>query len=569
MPFFISTPLIILVCLFSFIVFTGWGVLTNKFFKFFDEAHFFSSFTLLGLISISFFLEIYHFLFKLDWLPTLLISCVGLISFSLMYLSRAMIFIMSYIKAINKNKTVSFIIAFIVLYWISRITKLPTNYDTAAYHLQTIRWNNEYPIILGLGNLWLHLAYNQSYFLLLALFRVYPFFLNGFMIGSLIFFLLIGFVLLERKSSPYINFGCFAFFLYLIAHPAGSTLFSASPDLVVSFIQLIIFILFLGLIEDKNNSKNKIELMTLISLLCTYLFTIKITAIIFSFLIFMLVLSRVNFKSSKERILIVKILIFCFLIFSAHIVTGYLLSGAPFFPSSIGSIQSLNWAIPKELSNLEIADLWYATRAANLDRNSYVFENWQWILLWFKNLSSLNYTYLFLFSIGTISNIYIFYRLISLKSYKYYYLGLFSLACFLAILFWFLSAPDFRYLSACLEIYISASFFLFSKNLLSRNSLMYFQSLDMIKFITIIMLLAILPSLDKSFFSPWKSTLNVSLEKNQSKYGVDLNIPLDGLCWDSELPCVYYSNPELRFIDSDGIISGFSLKYGTSKYEKF
>ena len=80
------------------------------------------------------------------------------------------------------------------------------------------------------------------------------------------------------------------------------------------------------------------------------------------------------------------------------------------------------------------------------------------------------------------------------------------------------------------------------------------------------MVLAILPALNENIFSPWNSILDVSVSKNISKYGVELNIPNDGLCWDSNLPCVYYSNPELRFLDSDGITSGFSLKYGSSSF---
>lgn len=567
MPIFFSVPLIIFISFLSFIVLTGWGVLTNKLFKLFHKAHHFSTYTLLGLISISFFLEVYHFQFPIDWRATLLISLIGLISFFLLHLSSAKLFCMSCVKAIQENKLISILIAFIVFYWILRITKLPTNYDTAAYHIQTIRWNNEFALIPGLGNLWLHLAYNQSYFLLLALFRAFPFFLNGYMLGSLIFFLLIGLVLLERKSSPYINFGFISFFLYLIAHPAGSTLFSASPDLVVSFIQIIIFILFLSFVGYKNSKENKAELVALIVLLCTYLFTVKITSVIFSFLIFLLVLFQVNFKSTKERALIAKLLVFCLLILTAHLTTGYLLSGAPFFPSSIGSFQNLNWAVPLQLSNLEIDDLWYATRMPNLDRNSYIFENWQWLPFWFKNLSFLNYIYLFLAFIGTILNGYVLNNLRKLKNYsKSYFLNLFSFACFFAILFWFFTAPDFRYLSATLEIYISFSLLLLIKNFSSRAYLIYFQSLDFVKFISIIMVLAILPALNENIFSPWNSILDVSVSKNISKYGVELNIPNNGLCWDSNLPCVYYSNPELRFLDSDGITSGFSLKYGSSSF---
>jgi hypothetical protein len=42
-------------------------------------------------------------------------------------------------------------------------------YDTGLYHLQTFKWNREYPIILGLGNLHGRLAYNSILFLIAPL----------------------------------------------------------------------------------------------------------------------------------------------------------------------------------------------------------------------------------------------------------------------------------------------------------------------------------------------------------------------------------------------------------------
>lgn len=51
----------------------------------------------------------------------------------------------------------------------------PQNGDTGLYHIPTMRWLAEWPIVPGLGNLYVAYAYNHSYFLYLAVLDVGPF----------------------------------------------------------------------------------------------------------------------------------------------------------------------------------------------------------------------------------------------------------------------------------------------------------------------------------------------------------------------------------------------------------
>ena len=47
--------------------------------------------------------------------------------------------------------------------------------DAGIYHLMNVRWAHDYPIVPGLGNLRNLLAYNQSYFLYVAMLDSGPF----------------------------------------------------------------------------------------------------------------------------------------------------------------------------------------------------------------------------------------------------------------------------------------------------------------------------------------------------------------------------------------------------------
>ncbi|WP_324671933.1 LIC_10190 family membrane protein [Hymenobacter sp. GOD-10R] len=57
------------------------------------------------------------------------------------------------------------------LWLLTLATTLTTNFDAGLYHLQTLRWLNEYPAIPGLGNLHGRLAFNPSTFAPTVLFQ--------------------------------------------------------------------------------------------------------------------------------------------------------------------------------------------------------------------------------------------------------------------------------------------------------------------------------------------------------------------------------------------------------------
>ncbi len=63
------------------------------------------------------------------------------------------------------------LIAILVFLVISSLDNLFI-YDSLVYHFYSIKWFNNYPVIPGMGNLFIYLGFNQSYFL-------FPAFLNS------------------------------------------------------------------------------------------------------------------------------------------------------------------------------------------------------------------------------------------------------------------------------------------------------------------------------------------------------------------------------------------------------
>jgi hypothetical protein len=460
----------------------------------------------------------------------------------------------SILKSAKSNLIFTFSIGLIFIYWCLRISKVSTNYDTAAYHLQTIRWINEYPAVLGLGNLFGHLAYNQSYFEFLALLKFFPFFNEGFVVGGLIFFIISGLVLLERYSSTYINFPILAISLYLLSHLAGSTMFSPTPDLIVALFEVIIFTLFLNFIFEKNNSIKNKELFPLLALSTCYLFTVKLSALVFASMIFLATLIIAFRGNKKGRIHQFKFVLLGGFICFIHIINGYLLTGMPLYPSSFARLGLLPWAVPLDQANQEVIDIYRATRGIDL-----VATETNWFSVWLKNLTWVNWFYIFAITFFTFLNSYliIIKGLVKKESVG---LLLFCIATLLAILFWFYQAPDFRYLCALLDIYLCASI-IFLLSLISNNKsfLRVFPPKRSFHLIVGILVFVVFLSFDSRLLILHKEVVlnpKVVIEKTPS--GILLNVP-EGLCWDSPLPCVYSYNKNLLLLNPPNLSSGFKI----------
>ena len=91
---------------------------------------------------------------------------------------------------IRKQKAFTFSRIYLVLLvlttiWIAVLSmSSPTIFDDGLYHFNSIRWLNEYPIVLGLGNLHSRLAFNQSFFAYAAYLNLYPLFNHGYNLAN-------------------------------------------------------------------------------------------------------------------------------------------------------------------------------------------------------------------------------------------------------------------------------------------------------------------------------------------------------------------------------------------------
>lgn len=176
---------IIFLLIFSFlwlICLIGWGGIVKYLIGIRSPSKAFFSDAWIGMVGIVALLETVGIWVPIDWkvaFITMLVGILGLFSFYYRKIRHQFFYFKNYW---DLNPFI-FIIGFIILTIGGSFAMMaPINYDSGLYHFQSIRWLNEYPLVIGLTNLHSRLGFNQSYFNFLALLNFYPFFNKGYVI---------------------------------------------------------------------------------------------------------------------------------------------------------------------------------------------------------------------------------------------------------------------------------------------------------------------------------------------------------------------------------------------------
>ncbi len=205
--------------------------------------------------------------------------------------------------------------------------------DEAGYYIQTVKWIEAYPVVIGLGNLFVALTYNSSWHLLCALYHTHPFFndLNGYLYLLVLLLGMEGFNALRKGDTSFaammkvglLVFGYFQF------RGAGVTM---GPD----FPLLIVVWLILLLLSEQDKSP-------LAWLLACFAFTLKLSAL--PLLPLVVVFRR------KWRLLALFIV--------PYLTRNVLSSGYLFSPLSFVDIFDVDWKMAPETSRSGMITLDY------------------------------------------------------------------------------------------------------------------------------------------------------------------------------------------------------------------
>lgn len=456
----------------------------------------------------------------------------------------------------------SFLLGIIALLIISGSLPLTGNYDSGLYHFGSIRWLNESPIVLGLANIHSRFGFNQGYFGFIAFLNAFPYWNKGYGVAAPFLALLTVWSIfdfpwakLRRSWVPLVG-------LLLIAASLTIDLSSPSPDWPVSFLQVAIFLTLARLSicnEPEEMAIDRLRNGILLLFLCICLMEIKLSGLIFSFGALMVAIVFWSKLWGQNRGLFIWLISFLFFALSLHLFRSFLLSGYPLYPSTLFGSANLPWSVPLETARNEAN--WIVSMARRGGAPEGVVGNWMWFFPWVQQNWIVPWAQAFPLLKGwavLVGGALIFLAAQILQFFKkpgvtrqvnfFQKFGILSVA---SILYWFLSAPDLRFLGVIhLLLLITAIWYLISS--IDFEGWGFCSCLMKVPHLTIgLFLSAICMGLifsDKANVRHgWHQLPNLPTVQKISENGIIQNIPASGeSCWDSKLPCTPYFEKNLN-----------------------
>lgn len=481
-----------------------------------------------------------HLFFAHNFVHNLIINFFGLIFFFYFFVKNSNFY--------NKKifKFLLIIPLFIILLFLSK-----NNEDFPYYHLPFMINLIEHKIQFGIGHFNYSYRTPSSLFYLQSLFylpgiKYYLLHASGLII--LIFsnlFLLDKFFFIENKTNNLIKiFSCIVFVfinLFFIRLAEYGT------DRAGQIIAFIIFIIFLQLINSKNDF---LENSKILFILIIYLISIKSYFIVYLLLFFPLLYFVIRNKSLKE-ILSSSIFVFSlFLFLILYFFINFSISGCLITALRQSCVDKFFWTTPLEL--IDHYNKWYELWAKSGASPNYRVSNvddyiqyFNWVPNWLNHyfFTKGSDTLLGILAICIVFIIFLKKNIKLKKIYKYFFLYLLIISMFSI---WFYKHPDLRYGGYVL---LASIFFIPLSIYLSRFDI---KKNNFFIVITILIIISLNvrnairinnefkredPYVYKNF--PFFYINNVKYEEKIIKEDLKIYIVSKDMCWATPSPCLH------------------------------
>ena len=394
-----------------------------------------------------------------------IISLSAYLYFDKQYFSKTVKFFLSEIK----HNPYLFALGCICIFPVIVMASAPVGYfDTGLYHAQAVKWINEHGTVPGLGNLHHRLAFNSSWFYFSAFFDILAFdgktahLVNIFPIALALMLCLSGFHNIARGNISLANIlKCLLAFplctdraLMLIYLP------TLSPDLVVVILTLHVMILVVSYIEKSEiatdfQKNSQYETFILVACISFFLPTIKLNGLpALLFPLFLLIKRR----AGAIKMAITSCLVGGFVILP-FLVNNIILSGYLIFPFPQIDLFSFDWKMPYKTADTVRNSIryWaiYPTHRS-VENPIGAMTTLEWMRFWYARQAKHP---LLLWMTRSLVSAIIFFAVCLIRKLK---IGINLLAIqgilVIGIIFWFFSAPAFRFGKGWIWGFIMLSF---------------------------------------------------------------------------------------------------------------
>jgi hypothetical protein len=501
------------------------------------------------------------------------------VSLSIFFLVLGIVLAVAFLKIEFRDKRplpiprIYLVMLAVVAIWVATQSMLsPKNSDSGLYHFNAIRWLNESPIVLGLGNLHSRLAFNQSFFAYVAYLNLYPLFNHGYNLANSFLMLILWAECLyylsdclNKKdlitgflSSNVISISFIPVLIYLALN---SRISSPTPDIASSILQILIFIRFVHDIDDNLSTKNHNSQIIFILIMSATAITVKLSNLFYVLSICIILVSvKLKFWQPPFRqtlLGIVKLIALPTLILIIWGFRGVLLSGCPAYPSAIGCINA-NWAVPiqdvKSLANLIYN--WARQPGQTPDQ---VLNSWAWVAPWFYRAiwgSKVNVVYPLVISILIVIMSFLIHVRVPLSQKVNKKTFLIPVPILIGLVFWFYLAPDVRFAHALFWILPVSVMIVLIKIIESWGKVRNGFIVAMILIINANIIAWFIVQNPQMFIrisaTGYMPIPIANLTEKRTLSGLEVLSPVQGdQCWDSKIPCTPNFNAKLNFTDND------------------
>jgi hypothetical protein len=544
----------------AFILFLFYGVFTTKILSI--ESSIFEK-LLIGLVVVNTITVLISIFFPIS---NFILLCTALpIAAFIFYIKKILIEIY---QTICSKYHILLLSAPFLLLGFSIALQEPLLYDTGLYHIQSIKWIEEYATLPGLANLHHRFGFNPIVFNLSALTAIPTIFHQEIFSINYVLFSIFTIYFIDKlyyifKKNAINNYFAFYSVFFYVLLLLSTHLSSPSPDFSSSTFLLFIFLRIIDIhYSDKTNTLNTFVPIIILS---TYCIMAKLSTIPVSLVIIYLFFS---FRTQWKEILQISIGVIC--ICAPWFIKTIILTGWILYPFSELDLFDFDWKVPAQTVNHLNAEIIGWARCPN----DYYYEVAhmplvEWVPIWWSFLTM--YTKLLIIG-SLILPIIIFIGQVFKIIYPKPLLNLILITSFAGVCFWFITAPDFRFgqifilVALCTPLLYLDPSISFYKNQTSLNKRFVFS-------IACIALLIKFTRNTYGFNAPkiihaFTNNIVIPTKINASKAtftyeyidGHKIFIPLqDDRCFDHELPCKPIDAPSIE-LRGNHLDSGFKYK---------
>lgn len=396
-----------------------------------------------GLMFLNVYAEIFSLFYKVGGLACLILFVLGIMTLLSLRLWGGEKYnnynngkLTSLIKGREWNIILICVGVAATLFW---TVGYPTHYDTSVYHVQAIKWIEEYGVVPGLGNLHNRFAYNSAFMPLQALFSLEWILgqslhtVNGYICALAIAYAIGTNGLVNGKKLKLSDFLKIIALIYVYEY--RSYISSPSSDTLTMLLVLYICIKWSEFVE--RDIKEAIP-YTCLCVLAVWAVTVKLSAAVCIVLAIYPAVLLIKNKQWGKMICNISLGLIVIVPWLARnvIISGYLL-----YPYPQIDLFNVDWKMPASVCVYDAREIMAWGRGLN-NYLLYELSIWEWFPRWFETVPK-TITILGLIS-GNVIVIWLCCNIIRRRKTDIRYTLLFVYSI-IALVVWLFSAPLFRY----------------------------------------------------------------------------------------------------------------------------